>query len=92
MTLDRWLAQHPYLEPIARLDAEVDREIDGMPLGTAGIPSWDRYFADYVAGVPLLESEVAAIDLTPVEKALALSPGSWQRGLCPACFGRRLKR
>ena len=58
MTLDRWLAKHPYLEPIARLDAEVEREIDGIPLGTAGIPNWDRYFADYVAGVPLLESQV----------------------------------
>ena len=75
MTLDRWVAEHPYLEPIARLDAEVDREIDGIPLGTASIPSWDHYFADYVAGVPLLESQAAAIDLAPVEKALALVVG-----------------
>jgi FdhE protein len=71
VTLDRWLTKHPYLEPIARLDAEVEREIDGIVLSTAAIPGWDRYFADYVAGVPLLESEAAAIDLAPVETALA---------------------
>ena len=35
VTLDLWVAEHPYLEPMARLDAEVDREIDGMRLGTA---------------------------------------------------------
>jgi FdhE protein len=70
VTLERWLAQHPYLEPIARLDAEVDREIHEMPLDTACIPNWDLYFADYVAGLPLLESQAAAIDLAPVEQAL----------------------
>src|SRR3954451_9654056 len=75
VTLDRWGAQHPYLEPIARLDAEVNGEIDGIPLGTACIPSWEGYFADYVAGISLLESQAAAIDLEPVEKALALVVG-----------------
>ena len=40
-----------------------------------------RYFADYVAGVPLLESETASIDLAPVERALALVAGSWHRPL-----------
>jgi FdhE protein len=72
VTLDLWLAKHPYLEPIARLDGQIEREIDGIPLSTAGIPGWDRYFADYVAGVPVLESEAVAIDLAPVEKALTL--------------------
>src|SRR5580765_4910853 len=75
VTLDRWLATHPYLEPIARLDAEVEREMDGIALNTAAIPGWDCYFADYVAGVPVLESQSVAIDLAPVEKALALAVG-----------------
>jgi FdhE protein len=72
MTLDRWLAQHPYLEPMARLNDQVDREMDGITLGTAGIPNWDSYLEDYVAGVPVLESQAAAIDLGPVENALAV--------------------
>jgi FdhE protein len=72
MTLDRWLAQHPYLEPMARLDAEVGREMDGIALGTADIPNWDIYLADYAAGVPVLESQAVAIDLGPVENALAV--------------------
>jgi FdhE protein len=76
VTLDVWLAQHPYLEPIARLDAEVEREINGVSLGAACIPSWDRYFADYVAGVPLLESQADPIDLEPVERALKLVVGN----------------
>ncbi len=92
MTLDRWVAQHPYLEPIARLDSEVNREIDGMPLGTACIPSWDGYFADYVAGIPLLESQAAAIELEPVEKALAVVVGKLATRPLPACFGKRSKR
>ena len=71
MTLDRWLAQHPYLEPMARLNDQVDREMDGITLGTAGIPNWDSYLEDYAAGVPVLESQAAAIDLGPVENALA---------------------
>src|SRR4051812_37334557 len=75
LTLAGWLEEHPYLEPIARLDAEINREVDGLPLGTASVPSWDLYFAEYVAGIPLLESQVAAIDLAPVEKALALIVG-----------------
>lgn len=75
VTPDEWLKEHPYLEPIARLDAAVEQEIDGIALRPAGIPVWDRYFADYVAGVPVLESQAAAIDLAPVEKALALAAG-----------------
>lgn len=81
MTRDVWLARHPYLAPIVQLEAQVEREIDGIALNTAGIPSWDRYFADYVAGVPLLESEAVVIDLAPVEKALAVLAG--KRGLRP---------
>lgn len=72
MTLDLWVAQHPCLEPLARLDALLERELDGIPLSVAGIPNWDSYLEDYVAGVPLLDSHGAAIDLEPVEKALAL--------------------
>ena len=75
MTLDLWVAKHPYLEPMARLDADVDREIAGIALGTASVPDWDAYLADYVAGVPVLESQSVAIDLAPVEKALVVVAG-----------------
>jgi FdhE protein len=75
VTRGAWLAKHPYLEPIGRLDAEVEREIDGMALSTAGIPSWDGYRTDYAAGICLLESEAAAIDLAPIEQALGVLAG-----------------
>jgi FdhE protein len=91
VTLDRWVAQHPYLEPIARLDSEVNREIDGMPLGTACIPSWDGYFADYVAGIPLLESQAAAIELEPVEKALAVVVGKLATRPLPSVLRKEIE-
>jgi FdhE protein len=70
MTLDVWLAKHPYLEPIARLDAEVERAIAEISLVAPCIPSWDRYSEDFLAGVPLLNSQAVAIDLSPLENAL----------------------
>ena len=83
MTLAGWVVEHPYLEPIARLDAEINGEVDLLQLGTACIPSWDDYLADYVAGVPLLESEAVSIDLTPVEKALDLIAGKLAKRTMP---------
>lgn len=75
LTLEQWVAKHPYLEPIARLDAAVEDEIGPIPLRADFTPSWDRYLDDYLAGVPLLESGAVMIDLTPVEITLPLFAG-----------------
>ena len=52
----------------------------------------DLYLADYVAGIPLLESQSAAIDLAPVEKALALVAGRLASKTLPDALRKRPKR
>ena len=62
---DGWLAAHLYLQPIAHFCAQVDRAAAGLETGTAAIPDWDDYAADFREGVPLLQSSNAAPDLEP---------------------------
>jgi FdhE protein len=65
MTTDPWLEAHAYLRPLADLAAEVDRAVAGIDVPDARIPDWEDYRADFLAGVPLLTSTDAAIDLEP---------------------------
>jgi FdhE protein len=70
MTLADWLARHPYLQPVAELHAQVDGAIATIAIPTAAIPDWTTYVEDFHAGIPLLQSSQAAIDLAPVDAAL----------------------
>jgi FdhE protein len=65
MTLDLWLETHSYLRPIADLSEQVNRAATGIEVFYAGIPYWEDYRADFLAGVPLLTSIAAAVDLEP---------------------------
>jgi len=65
MTSDPWLEAHSYLRPVADLSAEVDRVAAAIEILDARIPDWDDYRADFLAGVPLLSSAEAAVDLEP---------------------------
>ena len=65
MTLDSWLEAHPYLRPVAELSAEVDRAAAAIETLQAPIPDWEDYRPDFLAGVTLLHSAEAAIDLEP---------------------------
>jgi FdhE protein len=65
MTSDPWLEAHSYLRPLADLSAEVARAAAAIDVFDARIPAWDDYRADYLAGVPLLSSADAAVDLEP---------------------------
>ena len=65
MTTERWLEAHAYLRPVADLCAQVDRAVAGIDVLDARIPDWEDYRADYGAGVPLLSSAAAGIDLEP---------------------------
>ena len=65
MTLDDWLGAHAFLQPIARLRARIDAAIDAAAMPHPAIPDWDDYRADFAAGVPLLHSADADIDLGP---------------------------
>jgi FdhE protein len=65
MTPDSWLQTHSYLRPIAELSAEVNRTADAIGILGAPVPDWDDYRADFLAGVPLLRSADAGVDLEP---------------------------
>src|SRR6188508_2845601 len=65
MTRDLWLEAHSYLRPIADLSAQVDRAADEIEVLDARIPDWDGYRPHFLAGVPLLSSADAAVDLEP---------------------------
>src|SRR5436190_5152601 len=65
MTPNAWLEAHAYLRPLADLVAEVDRALAGIDLLEARIPDWEDYRADFLAGVPLLTSADAGVDLEP---------------------------
>jgi hypothetical protein len=65
MTRESWLEAHAYLRPIADLSAQVDRAAAEGELLDARIPDWDTYRSDFLAGVPLLSSADAAVDLEP---------------------------
>ena len=66
MNPDLWLNAHSYLRPLADLSAQVDRAAAGIDVLDARIPDWEDYRADFLAGVPLLPSTTAAVDLEPV--------------------------
>ena len=65
MTAERWLEAHSYLRPLADLSAEVNGAAAGLGVIGARIPDWEDYRADFLAGVPLLSSADAAVDLEP---------------------------
>jgi FdhE protein len=63
MTRESWLEAHAYLRPVSELGAEVDRAIAALDVLEPQVPDWDAYRGDFLAGVPLLHSTDAAIDL-----------------------------
>ena len=63
MTLDDWLGAHPYLQPVGRFCAQVDAAAAGIGTVCSIVPHWDAYAVDFRAGVPLLKSADAGIDL-----------------------------
>ena len=70
MTRDVWLSAHPYLQPLADVDAAVQAAADKTAVPVASVPDWEEYAADFYAGVPLLHSSKAAIDLSWPEDAI----------------------
>jgi FdhE protein len=71
MTREAWVAKHRYLRNMADLQNLVDAAAAEVFIPTASAPMWRDYLCDFHAGVPLLLSSVAAIDVRPVENAIA---------------------
>jgi FdhE protein len=72
MTPDVWLTRHPYLQPVADLEALVDSAAAELSIAGSGIPAWDDYIEDFHAGVPLLRSSAATIDLQPAARMVTM--------------------
>lgn len=70
MTLHDWLRTRTFLQPVADVRARLDAAIAGADVPPAPVPDWDRYRTDFAAGVPLLRSAKAAVDLGPTERAV----------------------
>jgi FdhE protein len=87
MTPDRWFETHSYLRLLADLSAQVDGAAAGIDVLDAHIPDWEDYRADFLAGVPLLSSAGAAVDLEPggrMAKALVEKLASGKLGMLAA--------
>ena len=69
MIPDGWLRAHAYLRPLADLEAQVEAALARIDTGRPAIPSWEAYATDFGAGVPLLSSAEAAVDLEPIGSA-----------------------
>jgi FdhE protein len=63
MTCAAWVARHPYLQPIADVRTLVDRAAARISRPIERLPDWEEYADDFHAGVPILQSERAAIDV-----------------------------
>src|SRR3954468_21506257 len=90
MTRDAWLARHPYLQPVADVHALVETVAAGIAVPTTPIPDWDRYAAEFHAGVPLLQSSTVAFDFMSAEPAVhslirTLASASLPEPLAMAC-------
>ena len=68
MTRDVWLARHPYLQPVADVQALVEAAAVGIAVPTAAIPDWEQYAADFHVGVPLLQSSTVTFDFAAAER------------------------
>ena len=100
MTLDSWLEAHPYLRPLAELSAEVDRAAAEIEIPEAPVPDWDDYRSDFLAGVTLLQSADAAVDLDPggrtaaalIERLALAGSSGWLAAETRPLHGRRTER
>jgi FdhE protein len=70
VTLDDWLRDHAFLLPLARVRAQIDAAIAAAAPPSPAPPDWQDYRADFQAGVPLLHSTSAAIDVSSAGPAI----------------------
>ena len=78
-----WLEEHPYLRPLAGLCARVDRAVSELELEQVAPPAMDGYREDFEAGIPLLSSPSARVDLEPAAAAVGGLLRSLQAGPLP---------
>ena len=87
MTRQEWLDAHAYLRSVADLEDRVDAALGGIETELPRLPIWDEYAEDFGAGVPLLASPAAAIDLEPAGRAVAALVEKLAASLGPGALG-----
>ena len=75
LTRDGWLDAHAYLRPVGELCARIERAATDLDAETPSLPDWNDYVGDFRAGVPLLKSPDAAIDLEPAGRMVVSLAG-----------------
>lgn len=67
MTRELWLEAHPYLRPLAEVCARVERALTEIGIEAPRLepPAFDEYHGDFLAGVPLLQSNPVLVSLEP---------------------------
>jgi len=80
---ERWLEGHAYLRPIGEFSARVERALTEIGPPGVALPEWDLYVEDLTAGVPLLSSASAAVDLGPGTAAIGALVRKLEAGPLP---------
>jgi FdhE protein len=62
----QWLSTHPYLESVARFQQMVEAAARAMPSIQLARPDWTAYVEDRQAGIPLLRSQAAGLNISDV--------------------------
>jgi len=70
VTLEDWLRPRAFLQPVVDLRARIDAAIGAVEIPRLPIPDWERYRADFTAGIPVLHSADAGVDLDVTVKAM----------------------
>jgi FdhE protein len=64
----RWMAAHPYLEPVARFQGSVEGALARAPGRRASV-EWEAWREDEAEGIPVLRSAAACVDFAPAASA-----------------------
>jgi len=98
--LATWIERRPFLRPLAGFCAQVEA-LAAQAVGdrVAPLPCWDDYTPDFQAGIPLLQSTLAAIDLEPaggfaiaLVERMAASPSAGARAAALRPLAEQLRR
>jgi FdhE protein len=72
-THEGWLAAHGYLQPLGEVCALVENAAARVPAAWVTPPHWPEYLPDFHAGIPLLLSDRAALEIgDPVQSVLSM--------------------
>ena len=91
MTLEGWLETHPWLRPAASFFARVEASAASLESAGPEIPPWDDYRADFLAGIPLLQSRDAPLDSGPAGAILDGLVGGLASDLSAGPFAEEIR-